>query len=96
MSLRVYFEKMEKYWGRALNQASCEEASEFIQALSKLSRYESGIGVKEGTNSEELRQDLIDEIGDLMICFEMLQIRYDIADSEILNRIEKKVERKYE
>lgn len=96
MLVKSQYEKMADYWGPLLNMTCCEEAGEFIQILSKLRRYEEGIGVKEGTNYKDLRQDLINELGDLEICIEMLMIRYNITTEDIASRIKEKANRKYE
>lgn len=54
---------------------SMEEASELIQSISKLYRF--------GSSSERIT-NLIEEMADVLICFELLKILYNIPD-ELIN-----------
>lgn len=54
---------------------SMEEASELIQSISKLYRF--------GSSSERIT-NLIEEMVDVLICFELLKILYNIPD-ELIN-----------
>ena len=54
-----------------------EECSELIKAISKLYRY--------GARSQ-MKANLIEEMADVLVCFEILKVMYDIPD-ELLNLV---------
>lgn len=68
---------------------ACEEAGEFIQAVSKCHRK------KDDTHAVQL---LISEIADIEIMMEQLKAQYAIMDSEVNDEIERKlkIRREYE
>lgn len=66
---------------------SMEEASELIQAISKLYRYGS---------CAERTTHLIEEMADVLICFELLKISYDISDDLLNVMIDNKMKRNIE
>jgi len=66
---------------------SMEESSELIQAISKLYRY--------GSCSERTTQ-LIEEMADVLICFELLKIAYGISDELLDVMIDNKMKRNIE
>lgn len=67
---------------------SMEEASELIQSISKLYRF--------GSSSERIIH-LIEEMVDVLICFELLKILYNIPDElinlMIITKMKRNVER---
>lgn len=65
-----------KHYGSDLQTTVCmEECSELIQAISKMKR---------GKGS---RDNLIEEMADVMICMEILKQVYGISDNEIQNYV---------
>lgn len=66
---------------------SMEEASELIQSISKLYRF--------GSSSERISH-LIEEMSDVLICFELLKILYNISDESINLMITAKMKRNIE
>lgn len=66
---------------------SMEEASELIQSISKLYRF--------GSSSERITH-LIEEMADVLICFELLKILYNIPDELINLMITTKMKRNIE
>ena len=74
-----------KYWGNTMPIMAMEEAGELIQAISK---YERNL-------SDEEKQNLIDEIGDMFISLHALIEHYDIDSSKVKLRIGKKLNKRY-
>lgn len=60
-----------------------EECSELIQAISKCLRSKEMIPT-------EVREHLIEEMADVMICLEQLMAMYSITDEELISWIERK------
>jgi NTP pyrophosphatase (non-canonical NTP hydrolase) len=60
-----------------------EECSELIQAISKCLRSKEMIPT-------EVREHLIEEMADVMICLEQLMAMYSITDKELISWIERK------
>lgn len=58
-----------------------EECSELIQAISKMKR------------GKDNRDNLIEEMADVMICMDILKQVYGVSDSEIQNYVCKKQDR---
>ena len=84
-------EKAIKHYG-AKNQmgVACEESAELIQAISKCLRYKDDI---------EARNNLVEEIADVLIMIDQLKIIVNIKDYEIecyrrykLDRLERRIE----
>ena len=74
--------KSIKHYGEEIQSTVCmEECAELIQAISKMKR---GIDAKD---------NLVEEIADVLICIEMLKQIYNISDCSIENWIERKQER---
>ena len=65
---------MQKFWGDKFPMMCMEEAAELQQAISKMERY---------TNQPERKEDLKEEIRDVIICISGLMARYDITDTDI-------------
>ena len=88
-------EKAIKHYG-AKNQmgVACEESAELIQAISKCLRYKDDI---------EARNNLVEEIADVLIMIDQLKIIVNIKDYEIvcyrkykLERLERRIENEKE
>lgn len=62
----------------------CEELSELIKAITKEARY--------GWNKEQ-KDNLIEEISDVLICIEEMQIYYGIEGETIKEIMETKIQR---
>jgi NTP pyrophosphatase (non-canonical NTP hydrolase) len=84
-------EKAIRHYG-AKNQmgVACEESAELIQAISKCLRYKDDI---------EARNNLVEEIADVLIMIDQLKIIMNIKDYEIecyrrykLERLERRIE----
>lgn len=77
--------KSIKYYGEEIQSTVCmEECAELIQAISKAKRGKIN------------RDNMIEEIADVLICIEMLKQMYMISDEKINKWIEKKQEREAE
>ena len=74
-----------KHYGSDLQTVVCmEECAELIQAISKMKR------------GKDNRNNLIEEIADVMICIEILKQVYGISDNEIQNYVCQKQNRSIE
>lgn len=82
--IEVLENAVETYGVEIQSTVCMEECAELIQAISKCKRY--GCAGK-------YRDNLIEEIADVMICADQLQIMYDVDISEIGEMIDKKIER---
>lgn len=80
-------DEVQKFWGDKMPMLAMEEAGEFIQAISKYEREQNDI----------TRQNLIDEIGDMLITIMALQARYEDGGlSDAINkRIVTKLNKRY-
>ena len=73
------------FYGEDIQSTVCmEECAELIQAISKAKRGKID------------RDNMIEEIADVLICIEMLKQMYMISDEKINKWIEKKQEREAE
>lgn len=71
-----------KHYGSDLQTTVCmEECSELIQAISKMKR------------GKDSRDNLIEEMADVMICMDILKQVYGVSDNEIQNYVCKKQDR---
>ena len=71
-----------RYYGKDIQSVVCmEECSELIQCISKELRGKSDI------------PHLSEEIADVLICIKMLQMMYDIQDSQLQNWVDVKQQR---
>lgn len=74
--------KSIKHYGAEIQSTVCmEECSELIQAISKMKR------------SENDKENLTEEIADVLICIETLKQLYSVENSDINNRIRQKQQR---
>ena len=77
--------KSIEHYGADLQTTVCmEECSELIQAISKMKR------------GKDNRNNLIEEVADVMICIEILKQVYGISDNEIQNYVCQKQNRSIE
>ena len=77
--------KSIEHYGANLQTVVCmEECAELIQAVSKMKR------------GKDNRDNLIEEIADVMICIEILKQVYGISDNEIQNYVCQKQNRSIE
>ena len=77
--------KSIEHYGADLQTVVCmEECAELIQAISKMKR------------GKDNRNNLIEEIADVMICIEILKQVYGISDNEIQNYVCQKQNRSIE
>ena len=77
--------KSIEHYGADLQTTVCmEECSELIQAISKMKR------------GKDNRDNLIEEVADVMICIEILKQVYGISDNEIQNYVCQKQNRSIE
>lgn len=75
-------DKSIKHYGSDLQTTVCmEECSELIQAISKMKR------------GKDNRDNLIEEMADVMICMDILKQVYGVSDSDIQNYVCKKQDR---
>ena len=88
--------EVAEYWDNRMPMMVMEEAGELIQAISKLERSFCKPGSKEAEN-------LIDEIGDMYIALKALELHYwslgmngKTIETLVGERIEKKLNKKYE
>ena len=71
-----------RYYGKDIQSVVCmEECSELIQCISKELRGKSDIS------------HLSEEIADVLICIKMLQLMYDIQDSQLQDWVDVKQQR---
>lgn len=84
-----------EFWGPMMPTKTMEEAGEFTQAVSKLECFLHGPSYKAQKSEEELRQALIDEIGDMYINLMCIQGYYDLSTHDIDERIEYKLNKEY-
>ena len=88
--LRKYVEKLiEKNGIERQSIVAMEECSELQKAISKALRYEQG----DRFVADNQREDLIEEIADVLLCNEQLQVMYCIDKEEIDKIKEEKEER---
>ena len=74
-----------KHYGSDLQTVVCmEECAELIQAISKMKR------------GKDNRDNLIEEMADVMICIEILKQVYGVSDNEIQNYVCQKQNRSIE
>lgn len=70
-----------------------EECAELIQALSKYQRSRNGQGQPTYETVDEIRANIIEEIGDVLIMLYQMQVLLEIQDYEILWTMKLKTKR---
>lgn len=69
-----------------------EECSELQKAISKALRYEQG----DEFVADNQRENLIEEMADVLICIEQLQVMYCVSDEELYSKKQEKEHRNLE
>ncbi|MBQ1509358.1 MAG: hypothetical protein IIZ54_00475 [Selenomonadaceae bacterium] len=69
----------------------CEELAELIQAVSKMRRAKDS-----GKDDAKEYFNLVEELGDTMVCIEQIKTMYDITDGEIQRVVSRKCARQEE
>ena len=88
--LKKYVEKLiEKNGIERQSIVAMEECSELQKAISKALRYEQG----DRFVADNQREDLIEEIADVIFCIEQLKVMYSIDEEEIEKVKKEKEER---
>lgn len=77
-----------KYWAEQMPMMAMEECGELIQAISKCERARI-------PNFDETRQNLIEEMGDVIISIYALADWYLITPEDICDYIDTKINTKY-
>lgn len=80
---------LSKFGIERQSMIAMEECAELQKAVSKLIRYADSDYEK----FKQLRKDLVEEIGDVMICIYQLKLFYEIKQSEIQKVIDFKQKR---
>ena len=87
------------YWNYKMPMMAMEECAECIQAISKVERCEEdedGFLTDKGNREYRIRIDeLKDEIRDVYISLRALMYMYKISEEDIMERVEKKLNKKY-
>ena len=79
-----------EYWGDMMPMMAMEECGELIQAISKLKRAE-----RKNKTTLGLKQNLVEEIGDVMISCMALLSQEDIDVDMVEAYVEMKLNKKY-
>lgn len=82
---------IDKYGENYCTRIAMEECAELIQTVNKMNRLNRGY---EDYNSA--KNNLIEEIADVLICIEQLKLIYNIADDDIQSVLNKKYQRNLE
>lgn len=80
------YSDVNAFWGDKMPMMAMEEMAELTQAISKVER--KGL-------SEDLRKNVIEEIGDVYISIRAIMERYDITEEEIGVRVDTKLNKIY-
>lgn len=103
-------EDVDNYWDERMPMMAMEEMAEAQKAISKLERYLYEIensdwlrysgkgfsGIREKHTEEELKEQLTEELGDVMISIFALLNHYEIDDLELDHKIDEKLKRTYD
>lgn len=87
LGLKDEFRKVNRHWGDKMPMMTMEEAGELIQAISKLERAEN--------RDKELVDNVADEMADVLIAVCALSYRYGVSFSDVMNRVDKKLCKRY-
>ncbi len=97
--LDVKIQDVANYWNYKMPMMAMEELAETIQAISKVERCEEdedGFLTAKGNREYLIRLDeLKDEIRDVYISLRALMYTYRISEDDIMERVEKKLNKKY-
>lgn len=81
--------EVDEYWGDKMPMIACEEAGEFIQAISKHERTKNN-----GCYNPYTKSELIKEIGDMYISLMAIMNHYNIAMIKVEDAVLDKFSRK--
>ncbi len=87
--------EVTRRWGTKMPMLCMEECAELIQAISKMERVGDIQPEFITSNEANRKQDLIDEIGDVLITIEAIKNYYAITDAQVDLRIETKLAKQY-
>ena len=76
------------YGPEAQSLLHCEELAELAQAVSKMRR-----AVNSGKDDTQAYYNLVEEIGDVLICIQQMKTMYGISDEEIRKAVSYKCRR---
>ena len=103
--LDVKIQDVTDYWKHKMPMMAMEELSEVIQAISKVERardvfreaLEDDIEVADAARYQidKRKDELKDEIRDIYISMRALMLYYGIDESDVMERVEKKLNKKY-
>ena len=69
---------IDKYGENYCTRIAMEECAELIQAINKMSRLNRGY-----KDYNSAKDNLTEEMADVLICMEQLKMIYDVADEDI-------------
>ena len=87
--------EVTRRWKNKMPMLCMEECAELIQAISKMERVGDIQPEFVTPNEANRRQDLIDEMGDVLIAIEALKNYYGITDAQVELRIGTKLAKQY-
>jgi NTP pyrophosphatase (non-canonical NTP hydrolase) len=104
--LDVKIQDVADYWNYKMPMMAMEELAEAIQAISKVERarhvfnreaLEDGVEVADASYQkiDKRKDELKDEIRDIYISMRALMLYYGIDESDIMERVEEKLNKKY-
>jgi NTP pyrophosphatase (non-canonical NTP hydrolase) len=103
--LDVKIQDVADYWGYKMPMMAMEELAEAIQAISKVERardvfretLENDIEVADAARYQidKRKDELKDEIRDIYISMRALMLYYGIDESDVMERVEEKLNKKY-
>lgn len=79
---------IDKYGENYCTRIAMEECAELIQAVNKMSRLNRGY-----KDYNSAKDNLTEEIADVLICMEQLKMIYNIADDDIQLWVNQKYQR---
>ena len=103
--LDVQIQDVTDFWKHKMPMMAMEELSEVIQAISKVERardvfreaLEDDIEVADAARYQidKRKDELKDEIRDIYISMRALMLYYGIDESDVMERVEEKLNKKY-
>lgn len=79
---------IDKYGENYCTRIAMEECAELIQAINKMSRLNRGY-----KDYNSAKDNLTEEMADVLICMEQLKMIYDVADEDIQLWVNQKYKR---
>jgi NTP pyrophosphatase (non-canonical NTP hydrolase) len=103
--LDIKIDGVTRFWKHKMPMMAMEECAEVIQAISKVERardvykeaLEDDVEVADAANYQigKRKDELKDEIRDIYISIRALMLYYGIDESDIMERVEVKLNKKY-